>query len=531
MKKMTFLWIALLFACSFILAAQETDNGTDSLFNVSVSGEALWAPLVYRGDMDGIVGTDAGADQEGSGLGVGASGWGGIGAALNFAVWGSYADDSIGYRVHIQPQAQNGNFTIADSTAYLWARPFPMLKIQLGNYQWSEMSGKIGPIGQMYGGSWGNYGGNEDDIFQSLASNTFGTMIILTPPSSAPDLLQGLMLFSSFGVSGWMDTNDNERFSARAGKLWRYIYSTPHIGLAYRNEAFGLARLQFIGGSYYVGDGSDFASMQNVGMFHTLSFTHGFFPARSQPQSQLELALNYTAIPMLNLDLGFAYGFPVTVRSRDGSTGRGGIGVGPTFEDLGYRRQANWVTNDRLAQQVDDVWQPPVKIALGLEYNHEPTGLGLRFRTKLEFGEEIAFSDGSEENYIAGFRFEAGLEPSYTINNIGRVSMYTALQSQQNGSFNGRVSDNENRNEIGINSINNNGTVDLGLGAFFTRPFKNNYSNYIKTGISANLPISGDRYFWSDESLTSGDFGADWTEAYRKGKLIITIPIILAISF
>ena len=73
--------------------------------------------------------------------------------------------------------------------------------------------------------------------------------------------------------------------------------------------------------------------------------------------------------------------------------------------------------------------------------------------------------------------------------------------------------------------------MDLGFGAFFTRPFKNNYDNNIKIGISANLPVAGDRYFWSDDSLTAGDFGADWTEAYRKGRLFITIPIILAISF
>jgi len=85
------------------------------------------------------------------------------------------------------------------------------------------------------------------------------------------------------------------------------------------------------------------------------------------------------------------------------------------------------------------------------------------------------------------------------------------------------------------NSFSHNGVIDLGLGAFFSRPLTRNGKSYIKAGVSATLPLGGDRYNWSNSSLTvSGNpsanrefFYPEATEAYKKGNLIIAVPIIL----
>jgi hypothetical protein len=85
-----------------------------------------------------------------------------------------------------------------------------------------------------------------------------------------------------------------------------------------------------------------------------------------------------------------------------------------------------------------------------------------------------------------------------------------------------------------INSINHNGRIDLGLGSFFTRRFSS--WGYLKTGFCATLPVGGDRYEWSADSIDGLDesdvlfFNKKGTEAYKQLNLVFAIPIILEIS-
>jgi hypothetical protein len=65
------------------------------------------------------------------------------------------------------------------------------------------------------------------------------------------------MFFGSFGVSGKISIGSSYTFAANAEKLLEYVFTTPHAGIAYRHDSFGLARIQFIGGTYKWGEGSD----------------------------------------------------------------------------------------------------------------------------------------------------------------------------------------------------------------------------------------------------------------------------------
>jgi hypothetical protein len=526
MKKRIAAVIALALVCAAALAAQEAGSpeallSVDGLkkimpFQFKAYGKAMWAPLVYRGDRDGEVDSTHG---EGPGFGVGSGpGWDNIGAGVGIEIWGSNEAENIGFELRMRAEAGNGNIYANDNMAYLWARPFDqVLKIQLGMYRWDELRGKVGGIGEVVG----DYGGDEDSIFQRLESDTFGAMFIVTPPPFVPDFLQGLMLFSSFGVSGGLDPSETA-FAAATEKALEYIFSTPHTGIAYKNNAFGLARFQFIASRYHWGEGEDWFPMQtqnNVLGYSAIG--KYYYPSHSGDAARLELAANITCFPNINLDLGFGLPFPVKVVANDDGNAQK---TGPLYRELGYRVKDSVYTNNNLADEAGDVWQPPLRVAAGLDFNLPNFGLGFRFRAKVEFGEQVSFADGSD-TFKGGLDLEFGFEPSYTFGKAGVLTLDAALRANQNDSFNGK----ENLssfNTTAKDSLSHNGVIDLGLGAFFRRDFSKGC--YIKAGVSATLPLGGDRYDWSPDGAADADI--ETRGAFKRGQLIIAIPIIIEMN-
>ena len=512
--------IMLLTSVSLIAAEEESFR----YLNLRIYGDAVWAPLLYRADMDGLVDTVRG---EGAGIGVASSGWGGIGAALGFVLEGRDRGEYIGFALHAIPQISNGNFQILNNTAYIWTQPVNMLKIMFGLYQWDDLVGRYDGIGGVVGG----YGGGKNSIFQFVESDTFGAMFILTPPSVVPHALKGLMLFSSFGISGVFDANSLTNYAARAGKLAEFIFSTPHLGLAYRHDSFGLARFQFIGSHYKWGQGIDHTANNTAGHLNIggADAIHAFYPARVRDAAQIEVAVNVTSIPNINLDVGFGFMFPVTVMQRDGIFTDVGVPVGPSFRELDYRQRLPAIDNRRLAEFAGDVWQPPARIGAALVYTPENIPLRFHFQTRMEFGEQVAFSDGSD-NFFGGVKFEAGLATSYNLSDHNAVSFNIATRIKQNDTFNGRPGVYLEFNEMAVASVNHNGRVDLGLGAYFTRTFR---GGSFRTGICTTLPVGGDRYHWSHNgaAFSGGQLlGEEHTDAFRRGNLIIAIPIIMSMS-
>ena len=456
-------------------------------FHFRAWGKAIWAPVVYKGDADGEVDGVAG---EGPGTGVGSGpGWDNIGAAVGFETWGSNREETGGFELKLRAKSGGGDIYANDNTAFLWARFFDMIRMQLGMYRYDEFRGKIGGISEITGG----YGGDEDTIFQRVESDSFGALFIITPPPQAPVWLHGLRVFSSFGVSGKLDAESGE-FAALTPKGMAYVFATPHLGIGYKHDRLGFARLQFIGSNYKWGHGEDW--------YHGGTF---WFPSHVRESARLEAALNITAVPNLSLDIGAGIPWAVTVVKDD----YGNIkSLGPTYRELGSRDKG--ARGDiRLANAEGDVYQPPVLIAAGADYTLG--SLGLRGRLKLGFGERLSFDLGGDD-FTGGFDLEAGIEPSWKFN-FGTLAADVAVRINSNDEF----SVNEN--------ISHNGTFDLGLGLWYT---KNLGSGIVfKIGASANLPLGGDAYFWTPNGTRDQK---EERTAYRNSKLLIVVPLLLTVD-
>jgi len=507
-----FLIVFLLLMPLCVLAAQEETR----ILNFSIGGEVTWVPFVYRADMDAEVSELRG---EGPGMGVGSSGVG-----LNLGLTGKNSDGTAGLELRTRPNVNDNIFRVHDNVANIWLQPVDMFRVVFGMYQWNEMQGKVGG----------------ENVFQGLGSDTFGTLFIIRPPSSVPDAFKGFTLYGSFGISGWLDSNNFSNFAARGDQFAKYVFSTPHAGIAYRNNAFGLARFQFIGSNYMWGTGMDWAARNTATNLGGGLSIDAWLPSRVRTAAQLELAVNLTFIPNVNLDIGFNMPLPVTVVGLDGTVIDPddpyvrGMPVGPTFKDLGYRDKLPWIDNTQLATLVNDIWQPPFRVSAGITYKPGSfPDLNLEFVTKLEFGEYIWFFDGSE-TFKAGMNIEANLAASYIINSFNRIKFNSVLKSKLNDNFFGQTELNREQNEMAVKSINRNSRIDLELGGEWTRNFQN---SSLTIGFRAALPVGGDRYFWSDEGNWNDDdekfyymLRKEHTDAFRKGNLIITIPVIFSIQ-
>jgi hypothetical protein len=451
-------------------------------------GKAMWAPFVYRGDADGEVGGVAG---DGPGMGAGSGpGWDNIGAAVGFEAKGANKEETGGFEIKLRVKAGSADVYANDNTAYLWARLFDMLRIQLGMYRYDDFRGAIGGISEdaMPGG----FSGDQDAIFQRCESDSFGALFILTPPAAAPSFLQPLKAFVSFGVSGELDSSSSE-FAALTQKGLAYIFASPHAGIGYDLADTVFFRAQYIGSNYKYGHGDDWYNSGKL-----------WFPSHVREAARLEAAFNLKFIENLNIDIGVGVPFAVTVMKDDYGTPKG---VGPTLKELGDRTGSRRDTN--IAASEGDVYQPPMNIAAAADWRNGQ--FSLRGRARFGFGEKVVYDAGGND-FTGGFDIEAGFEPAYTFG-FGTISGDLAIKAAANDSLK------EN------NVISHNGTVDLGLGAWYTRDLGSGVT--VKAGVAANVPLTGDAYFWTPNG-TEDQIEAK--TAYRNSKLLVSIPLILTVS-
>jgi hypothetical protein len=363
-----------------------------------------------------------------------------------------------------------------------------MLKMKFGMYRFDDFRGRIAGISELTGA----FTGDEDTIFQRCESDGFGALFLLRAPQTAPAFLIPLRTFASFGVTGEVDSSSGE-FAALTPRGWAYILATPHIGIGYDFEDTGFLRAQFIGSNYKWGHGDDW---YNGGTY--------WFPSHVNESARLETAFNLTGVKDLMLDAGIAVPFAVTVMKTDTGTV---MGVGPTLKELGVRtgnRQDN-----KIAAAEGDLYQPPMAVVIGAEY--DLGDVGLRGRLKLNFGEHVAFDSGAPA-FTGGFDIETGIEPSYKFS-FGTVAADIAVKIKSNDTL---ASD---------ETISHNGTFDLGLGAWFIREF--GYGITFKCGIGANVPVLGDGYYWTPNGTKAQK---QEKEAYMKSNQLITIPLILTVN-
>ena len=517
--------------------------------------EGVWAPFVFRGygdlSQEGLLQDDPLSPRSGSwgpNYGVGGGPGNDIRALTSFRLWGTDPTQRVGLDISIR-----GDIGLnADTMSYVWAWPFrEVLRVFFGQYNWTEMQGRIDGIGSFVG----NYGiSGADRIFQPVASDLFGALFIFTPPSIAPSWIQGLMAYVNFGVTGRLDpaTGQYLHFAARSPEALKQIFSTPHTGIGYRHDSLGMVRIQYIASTYMWGGGFDYAKRVVSYPWYGTSLNTFFYPPRrAQTEARLEMALNITAVSGINMDMGFSLPFAVTVRNNDDGIIQGTTStphetmLGPSWvTDLGWRgRRNSWSGDLRMASTIGDVWRAPTRIAFGMDFRPQDLSeLGIRFVTQLEFGEEIAFVDGSP-NYKAGFKWQLGVQPSYLFS-FGSLAMNVGFRFHQNDHFR-QPADLDNSNftlsahdmAIAEASLRHNGIFDLGLGLFFTKTIVPGAS--FRVGIAMSIPVGGDRYNWSTDDPDSIGlevpedivyFGRDFTDRFKQGNFVIIIPIVLSVT-
>jgi hypothetical protein len=278
----------------------------------------------------------------------------------------------------------------------------------------------------------GGYGGGEDDIFTRFDSGgTFGAHFKLEP-------IENLQIHASLGTNGkWAELgNDSDAIGD--------IYSTGQYGIGYTISNIGFARFQFIGGKYAKGP-----------------YT---YPDKAELWNRIQLAFQLTAVENLNLDFGVTIPFAVSadenyLNMRDDK--------GKLVSEAGK------MTDDFFFSTKDDKYQAPIAIALGAKYTMGDLGLLGRVLVKLAESGTVAKVD-----YTGPFVFAIGIEPSYTLGDIGKVVGDVGFQVKGKSKW----GDTENKDD----------TMDLGLGVSFHKNVGGGGNFTI--GIATNIPIGGDGY-------------------------------------
>ena len=542
MKKIVAAGIVVFLVCTTVLGAQE-----DQLIRFSLFGSAIWAPFVYRGygdlSPDGLL-QEADERKTGQGptFGVGTGPGDNYSAALGINFAGRDPSGRVG--IDLSLRAVNnlrGNIDILGNgnIAQLWAYPFgDVLRLHFGLFSWGEMTGRVGGTGTLIGA----YGGGVP--FQPVdSSDTLGAMFILRPPSSAPDWITGLTIFASIGSSGGLDTawGRHRQFAARTNLAMKHIFSNPQIGFGYRHDDFGLIRFQYVGSNYLWGQGIDYdrRTVSYPWYGESITVPNYFLPRRARVEPRIETAVNITAIPNINLDVGLSVPLQVAVRPDDfGDVNQ--TMIGPVWlADLGYRGKTTSWDNNRLAHREGDIWRAPIIIGGGIDFRTDAMpDFAFRLAFSMQFGEQVAFV-GHSGTYEAGTKFQIGIQPQYTFSNVGTLAVSAGLRFHQNDTINGTIPTPFSTNDeiIALNSVMHNGMVDLGFSAMLTRTITTTSS--IRVGIAMTLPVGGDRYRWHTDDweglgLTVPTdikyFSQEVTERIRQGNLIIAIPIYLNIN-
>ncbi|MDR2403518.1 MAG: hypothetical protein LBD78_05765 [Spirochaetaceae bacterium] len=240
--------------------------------------------------------------------------------------------------------------------AYIWAKPWDFLRLNVGKFADGTLWGKIGGTNFDYGVTLAE--GGEADIFERFVGNGLGAEVILTP-------IEGLYI-AALVNAGHFPENSIEA---------KYAFQKIHIGAGYEIADIGHARVQFIG---------------NNGTVDTTKaledFTKG--DVYQADASRVELAFALTAVENLTVDLGAKIWFPAT-KGMDVST----------------------VDDDYDTIDLDDTsYTNPFGLSVGAKYTLDSFGITARVDTKIG----AKYKENNIEGQ-SGLYLNAHLVPSYNL--------------------------------------------------------------------------------------------------------------------
>ncbi|MDR2483297.1 MAG: hypothetical protein LBD08_06665 [Treponema sp.] len=410
-------------------------------------GRAAWVPLIIQGGADEFT-TDANGDEvpkpnadgsydtatyiwTGSG-----PGWNGArAAAIGFNLSGTDENGLIGFAANLRLNTgefsvdadndgesdvdiDNGTFWFAnDNTANVWVKPLgsDVLTISAGLFQVDDLRGKLGGVNENFDGF--GKSGDEDAIFgRTDSAGKFGAHFKIAP-------IEALQIHAAFGANAGLYKDPIDTYyKEKSGDAIGDVFSTGQYGIGYTITDIGLARVQFIGGSY----GKD---------------TLGSYPSKVQNYNQVQVAFQLTAVENLNLDFGAKIPFKIT-------------GDGPAVYDDPSGSGATFGTSD-------DSYQAPIAIRVAAKYT--AGDLGIFFGLKTGFGGKLKGKIPAVGDITAdeGFSLGADIEPSYKLGDAGSIIGNISFELKGNSTY-----------EIGSASEVDakDGTTKLGLGVSFHKP-------------------------------------------------------------
>jgi hypothetical protein len=381
-------------------------------------GTARWSPLVIGGAIED------GDEVTYAGVGSGPN-WGHEGAAVAFTVNGKNESETVGFQLQLRGESDN-TFHLPDPRAYIWSKPFgDILKVTMGLYDDDTLRGKFGDI--THGTSaYGVFVSGEDAIFQRLRSNNpMGALIALYP-------VDGLSIFANVGVSD-KATETPTKYALTD------VFGSGQYAIGYNISGIGLARFQFIGGTF--GKSSD-----SVGL---VTYT-----AVGKAWNQIQLAFNLTAVDKLNLDFGATIPLAVEYTKRD-DVPFDFTGFGKTLGD-------------------GDKYSAPIHIALAAKYDLSP--IVIQTRIDVDLGESFAPKTGDKSE--GGTDITFALLPTYNVSGVGTLGARISLKLTGND----KVGGTEQKSD----------TTDLGLGFYYDRNIFAGCN--FAVGIAAAIPVSGAGY-------------------------------------
>jgi hypothetical protein len=320
-----------------------------------------------------------------------------------------------------------GGVPVGDN-AYIWAKPWNFLKVNVGKFKDDTLRGKISDTTFSGGITLGMHA--EDDIFTRFSGDGRGAEIALTPP------IEGLYIAALVNAGDFLGSDTREA---------KYVYEKIQVGAGYEIANIGHARAQFVGGS---------------GLLPTLDedtfedLAKGVVPTADAPRVEIAFAL--TAVENLLVDLGAKIWFPATKvldRVLDNKTGE-------------------WIYNepgDQNATTTPDngaSYTNPIGISVGATYDLDAFKIFGRIDTQIG----ASYKDDDNGEFKSGFYLNAHLEPSY---NLGFATIGADIGFQLNPEL---TSDDITLDEGGI---------EFGLGAWIEKDLGN---GSIKTGIGVQLP-------------------------------------------
>jgi hypothetical protein len=401
-------------------------------------GRARWAPLVVGGDVEP---DENGKTSEVTNIGIGGGpGWKGAGAAISFEVNGKNESETVGFNIHMRAHTGTGDLGLGDPHAYLWAKPFgDIFKMRIGLYDEDALRGKFGGVDHattVVGGQTNA----EDAIFFRLRSANMtkgvGALLGFYP-------VDGLSIFANLGVSG----GDN-------GTPTKYAIgdtlASGQYAIGYNISGIGLARFQFIGGTY--GKEANYSPLGGD----------------AKSWNQIQLAFNLTAVDKLNIDFGATIPLAIEQIKRDTIVAADGDTPAHIAKDAPLP-----LTVAGFSLGEGSKYSAPIHIAFAAKYDLSP--IVVQARVDAELGESFAPKTG--DKFEGGTDIAFALLPTYKVDGVGTLGARVAIKltgTDKQGS-----------------DLKNDKT-DLGLSVYFDRDIFPGFNFAI--GLASNIPLSGGAY-------------------------------------